>query len=209
MIPVALGFRLLIDFFNLYHQAVYYFGAVVLILMGLNTLRPFFQLPALFHASGKTGGQTTAFSVFSLGVTSGLTSSCCAPVLFAAVTLTSLSPTIFQAIVVAGAYVLGIVFPLFFLSLTYQKTVGKIAGQTRQRLYAGLKILGGGLFVVTGMLIAVFNYLGKIQMYQMEGYSQMMRRLVFNFAGYFQNPLVDMASFSLIVIIFVKLVKKG
>ncbi len=175
--------------------------------MGLNTLRPFFQLPAIFHTSPKTENQVTGLSVFSLGITSGLTSSCCAPVLFAAVTLTSLSPTIFQAVIVAIAYVLGIVFPLFFLSLTYQKTVGKIAGQTRRRLYSGLKILGGGIFITSGILIALFNYLGKIQMYQMEGYSQRLQRLIFDLAGYFQNPVVDILSFTLILIIFFKLVR--
>ena len=59
-------------------------------------------------------------SVFGLGLMSGLTSACCAPVLFAAVTLTSLSPSLLQALIVSLAYIVGIVMPLFVLSMLWE-----------------------------------------------------------------------------------------
>lgn len=208
LIPVALGFRLLIDFFNLYHQGLYYLGAILLVLMGITTIKPLFHLPQIFRPALSLTGQANAFSVFSLGVISGITSSCCAPVLFAAITLTSLSPTLFQAVVVSIAYVLGIVFPLFFLSLGYQKTLQRIDAKKRQKIYTILKIIGGGIFIVSGVLIAFFTFLGKIQMYQMEGYSLTIRRIVFNIAGYFQNPLVDLLVFGFILWCFYKALRK-
>lgn len=208
LIPVALGFRLLIDFFNFYHQGLYYLGAVLLIFMGLTTIKPFFHLPQVFHKSSSLNGQANTFSVFSLGVISGITSSCCAPVLFAAVTLTSLSPTLFQAVIVSIAYVLGIVFPLFFLSLGYRKTLQKIDAKKRRKIYTVLKVIGGGIFMISGVLIAVLTFLGKIQMYQMESYSLTIRKTVFNLAGYFQNSLVDLFVFGFILWCFYKALRK-
>src|SRR3989344_1555703 len=69
------------------------------ILMGVMTLKPIFHLPQIFHVSGLQNKQVNTMSVFGLGLMSGLTSACCAPVLFAAITLTSLSPSLFQALI--------------------------------------------------------------------------------------------------------------
>src|SRR3989344_1223716 len=97
----ALGFRFLIYFLDAYHTEVYYLGAIVLIVMGVSTIKPLFHIPQYFNVNSKVDKKVTAGSVFGLGIMSGLTSSCCAPVLFAAITLTSLSPSLFQAVVVS------------------------------------------------------------------------------------------------------------
>src|SRR3989344_778206 len=131
LIPVALGFRFFIYFFDQFHKQIYYLGGLFLILMGIMTVKPLIQLPQFFRFTPKVDKKVNVFSVFGLGFMSGLTSSCCAPVLFAAVTLTSLSPTLFQSLLVSFAYVLGIVFPLFILSLIYQKTTSTITGAVR------------------------------------------------------------------------------
>lgn len=209
LIPVALGFRMFVFFLDAYHKQIYYFGALFLILMGVSTLKPIFHLPQLFHFNSKIDRQTNVFSVFVLGLTSGLTSSCCAPVLFAAVTLTTLSPTLFQAIIVSLAYVLGIVFPLFVLSLFYQKTTNKLSGARRQKFYKLFQYLGALIFILSGIIIIIFNFLNKIEMKQMEGYSKSIRLFVFEIAKRFQNPILDIAVFLLIVFIFYKLIKKN
>ena len=211
LIPVALGFRALIFFFDQFHREIYYLGGLFLILMGVMTLKPLFQLPMLkisprVPTSSGLGRNDKAekvsvISVFSLGLMSGLSSSCCAPVLFAAVTLTSLSPTLFQAVIVSLAYVLGIVFPLFIMSLFYEKLTQKVSGKNRQRIYEIFKFLGAAIFILSGVSIIIANYFGKIQMYQMEGYSRPLRLMVFQIAKYFQNPRVDMGTFSLLLII--------
>lgn len=209
LIPVALGFRFLIFFLDAYHKQVYYLGAIVLIAMGIATVKPFFHIPQLFHAKTDVNEKINAVSVFGLGLMSGLTSACCAPVLFAAVTLTTLSPTLFQAVIVSLAYVLGIVFPLFLISLFYKKTTNKLSGNFRQRIYTLFKYLGAAIFIISGILVGVFNYMDKIQMNQMEGYSRGLRMIIFNIAKNLQNPLIDIMIFALIVFLFYKLLKKA
>lgn len=208
LIPVALGFRFFIFFFDAYHKKIYYMGALFLIFMGLMTLKPIFHLPQIFHVPAKVDRQANVFSVFGLGFMSGLTSSCCAPVLFAAVTLTSLSPTLFQALIVSLAYVFGIVFPLFVLSFIYEKSKYKLIGQNRQKIYRVFKILGAVVFILSGILIAVFNFFNKIEMYQMEGYSKSVRIFIFEMAKLFRGPIVDLLSFFTILIIFIIAVVK-
>lgn len=208
LIPIALGFRFFIFFFDSYHQTVYYLGGLAMILMGINIVKPFFGIDKYFHFEPKIGQKINTTSVFGLGFLSGLTSSCCAPVLFAAVTLTSLSPTLIQALFVSLAYVMGIVFPLFILSLLYEKTTYKIAGKNRERIYETFKILGTVMFLISGILIIILTYLNKIQMYQMEGYSRSMRLFIFNIAKVFQNPIIDLLSFALIIFVFYKIIMR-
>lgn len=207
LIPIALGIRSIIYFLDAYHTPIYYLGALIMILMGVMTLKPILHLPQIFHVSGLQNKKVNTASVFGLGLMSGLTSACCAPVLFAAVTLTSLSPSLFQAIIVSLAYVTGIVMPLFLMSMFYDKAAAKITGHNRHKIYTILKNLGAGIFFLTGTLIAVFNYLGKIQMNQMEGYGQKIRLIVFEAAKYFKNPVVDIVVFGTIIYIFYRLLR--
>ena len=209
LIPIAFGFRLFVFILNDYHKQVYYLGGFILIIMGIATLKPFFQIPQFFHIKPKLDKKINAGSAFGLGVMSGLTSACCAPVLFAAVTLTSLSPTLIQALIVSFAYVLGIVFPLFILSLSYEKLAAKISGGNRQKIYNIFKVLGATIFIVSGLTLLYFNYINKIEMNQMEGYSRTIRLAVFNIAKNFQNPFLDIGTFLLILFIFYRLLWKG
>ncbi len=209
LIPVALGFRLIVYFLDGYHKQIYYLGAFFLMFMGLMTLKPIFHIPQIFHMQPKIDKSINVGSVFGLGLMSGLTSACCAPVLFAAITLTSLSPTLFQAIIVSLAYVLGIVFPLFLLSLSYKKFSTKILGQNRQKVYTVLKYVGASVFIISGILIAIFNYFNKIEVNQMEGYSKKVRLFVFEVAKWFQNPILDISVFLFILFIFIKLLHYG
>ncbi len=209
LIPVALGFRVLVFFFDTYHRQVYYVGGLFLIFMGIMTIRPFIHFPQLFHTKPQLEKKINAGSVFGLGVLSGLTSSCCAPVLFAAVTLTTLAPTLFQAVIVAAAYILGIVFPLFLLSLGYAKMTTIISGKRRQNIYTIFKYLGAGIFILSGIVIIILAAMNKLQMGQMDGYSMALRLTVFNIAKHFQNPVIDITTFLLIVFIFAYLIRKN
>jgi cytochrome c biogenesis protein CcdA len=208
LVPVALGFRFFISFFDTFHSQIYYLGALLMIFMGIMTLKPFFHLPQLFNVHPKVDENANIISVFGLGVVSGLTSACCAPVLFAAITITSLSPTLFQAVIVSFAYVLGIVFPLFLLSVSYEKFSKYISGKNRQTTYTTFKYLGSAVFIFSGLAIAFLNYFGKIQMYQMEGYSNFVRNQMITFSGYLKNPIIDLSSFAIILCIFYIIGKK-
>lgn len=205
LVPIALGVRFAIFFLDSYHTQIYYLGALIMIFMGIMTLKPVFHLPQIFHTSGEPVKKINTSTVFGLGLMSGLTSACCAPVLFAAVTLTSLSPTLLQALIVSLAYVMGIVMPLFLISMFYDKATAKIGGHNRKKIYDVLKIVGASIFLITGILIAIFNYKGWITENQMEPYSLTVRMIVFEIAKYFQNPFIDIAVFAVISFIFYKL----
>jgi cytochrome c biogenesis protein CcdA len=207
LVPVALGFKFVVSFFDTYHSGFYYLGAAVLILMGVMTWGEV-KLALPFHFSTKPREKVDIASVYGLGVVSGLTSSCCAPVLLAAMTLTSLAPTIFQAVVVALAYVLGIVFPLFLLSFVYDKISNQLLTTVKSKVYEVFKILGSLIFIVSGIVIALLNYQGKIVMGGITGETAGVRMLVFNLSQYFQNPLVDILTFGLVIYVFYRLIRR-
>lgn len=208
LIPIALGFRFFVFFLDAYHKQVYYLGGAIMVFMGIMTIWPVFHLPQIFHVTSKVGEKTNAWSVFVLGLMSGLTSACCAPVLFAAVTLTTLSPTVFQAFLVSIAYVLGIVFPLMLISMSYSKVTG-IIGKNRAKIYKTFQVLGVGIFFLSGITITVLNYFDKIQMNsEKDSYGRLIRNIVFDISKYFQNRIVDLLVFSLILFMFYKLIIK-
>lgn len=209
LIPVALGVRFFIGFFDTYHSIIYYLGGLVLIFMGVMTIKPILHLPQFFSFNPKIDKNVNSASVFGLGLMSGLTSSCCAPVLFAAVTLTSLSPTLLQAALVSFSYVLGIVFPLFILSLFYKRITHVFTGEVRKNLYHVFQILGAVIFVFSGIAVLVLTYLNKIQMYQMESYGRGLRVLVFKMGKWFTNPFVDIIVFTIICALFYHLLKRS
>lgn len=208
LIPVALGARFFVFLFDSFHREIYYLGGLFLVFMGIMTIKPLFHLPKLINVKINQEKKIDVFSVFSLGVISGLSSSCCAPVLLVAVTLTSLSPTILQGLIVSFAYVLGIVFPLFLLSLFYKTALDRLLAKNRQRIYQGFKILGGLIFALSGVALIIANYFNKLQMGQMESYNRSLRLLIFYLAQRFQNPIIDIAVFLIIVYLFYQLLKK-
>src|SRR3989344_8060289 len=208
LIPIALGFRFFVFFLDDYHKQIYYIGATFMILMGFLTLKPIFHIPQFFHFKPKLDKNINTGSIFGLGLISGLTSACCAPVLFAAITLTTLSPTLIQALVVSLAYVLGIVFPLFIISFFYKKVSSSIMVKNRQKIYEVFKYIGAGIFIISGILISIFNYQDIIQMYQLEGYSSDIRLFIFEFSKNFKNPIVDITVFALVLFLFIKFLQK-
>jgi len=210
LVPVAIGFRFIVSFFDAYHGMFYYLGALMLVVIGLMTWGEV-KMPFSFSFTPKVKNKDKmdAVSVYSLGVMSGLTSSCCAPVLLAAVTLTSLSPTILQAVVVAGAYVLGIVFPLFLLSLAYERVSMTVLSKARRNIYRVFKALAAVVFILSGVAIAVLNWQGKIVM--MGGEKSLgvdLRMFVWQVSKVFSNSISDIIAFGLVVAVFVWLVRR-
>lgn len=164
MLPIALGFRELINIFNDYHPYFYGIGGVVMILMGLLLIFQF-KLPMVVRPT-QLQGRATFSSLFLLGVTSGLATACCAPVLVGVIALTALSPSTFLALLVGTSYVVGMVLPLLLGALLMNGTglmkirtwLNKPLGPTTSgSLLAGLVMIGYGLFlgisVLTGRLI--------------------------------------------------------
>ena len=189
LVPVALGFRFVVSFFDTFHTTIYLLGALVMFIVGLMTL---FDTKLMLPLPRYTMPQkTTVGSTFLLGVFSGITSACCAPVLFAAITLSTLSPTILTSLIVSFVYVLGIVFPLFLLSLFYEKITNQYLYKVKKRIEKPLKLLAAATFIVSSIVIAVLAMTGKIQMEASDKYSIQLRTFIYNLSGYFRSPIFD------------------
>lgn len=112
MVPTTLGFWAFLRFYQDNHALVYVIGGTFMIALGLYAISglewklPMVRLPMLTDSS-------TVWMFYPLGLLSGLTTICCAPVLAGAIALGAISPTMLQSIAIALAYTAGIVFPLF------------------------------------------------------------------------------------------------
>src|SRR3989344_5800762 len=114
MMPAVLGVAALSKALFVYHDQIYYLGGVVMLAMAAIT---FLGIKLPMPSLGMRDPQKTdVLSVFTLGVFSGITSACCAPVLIGILTLTFLTPSFFGALSIGGMYVLGMVFPLLFIA---------------------------------------------------------------------------------------------
>ncbi|MCA9371473.1 cadmium-translocating P-type ATPase [Candidatus Woesebacteria bacterium] len=120
MMPVVLGANALQKFFFRLHDQTYFFGAIFMfIVAGLSLLGIRMPLPHIVSVRGR--GKTDVVSTFVLGIFSGITSACCAPVLIGVLALSSLTPSVFQALGVGAAYVFGMVTPLYIASAIIHK----------------------------------------------------------------------------------------
>lgn len=114
LVPIGLGVAFLTQLFKGYHTQVFYLGGILMLIIaflsfsGKKLSMPFKQLPLLKKHDG--------VSIYALGLFSGLASSCCAPVLAGVLTLSAISSSLFQALVLSLTYVFGMVFPLFVIA---------------------------------------------------------------------------------------------
>ena len=178
--PIGLGASAVTQLFNANHNIIFTFGSLFLILLGLTLVLGFqFSFPTLVHPQLKNSG---FLSVFVLGVFSGIATTCCAPVLAGVLTLAALPASFLLGGAYTLAYVLGMVIPLFVLSMfldknkftqkffTFRKTVsysllGKKIRLTLSNLFSGV------MFLILGVVIAYLaltNNLVTHASYQIE-----------------------------------------
>ncbi|OGG07058.1 hypothetical protein A3D05_01960 [Candidatus Gottesmanbacteria bacterium RIFCSPHIGHO2_02_FULL_40_24] len=207
LVPVALGMKIIVSLFDRFHTTTYLLGSLFLFLVGLMTL---FEVKLMLPLPRYTmPRQTTVLSTFILGVFSGITSSCCAPVLFAAITLSSLSPTLITSLIVSLVYVLGIVFPLFFLSVFYEKLTGRYLYKIKSKADKPLKLISSITFMISSIIIAYLALTGKIQMEQNMAYGDALRNFIFRISGVLKNPLLDALVLLALILLFKIFIKEA
>lgn len=170
MLPIVLGARFLVSFFNNYHLYVFAGGSLLMIGVGLMALfNKTIELP--FVSRLKAPRVTNASTTYALGVVSGISSACCAPVLFGALSLAALSPSLAQAAAVGFAYTFGIVFPLFFLSLFLEKGYWQygVTLQAKVLYFGSFKVTLANfiaflIFTITGIIFFVLAVTNQINM---------------------------------------------
>lgn len=164
MLPVVLGAKILSDLFFELHDQTYLFGGLFMMIVAVIS---FLGLKLPMPRLAMQGRQKTDIvSTFTLGIFSGITSACCAPVLMGVIALSSLSPSIILALGVGFAYVLGMVTPLYFAALFLDK--GKLLERPILKKRLGIINLLGQQYVimVSNVLAAiVFGVVGTMMIY--------------------------------------------
>lgn len=176
MLPVVLGARALTQvFFNL-HDQTYIIGGIFLIFVGFSTLLGF-KLP--MPKFNFTKQANDPLSTFILGIISGITSACCAPVLIGVIALSTLSPTMAQSLLVGFFYVLGMVTPLYLASLfidkrnllekpIFRKSIREITVFGKIRMITVSNLISFVMFVGMGILTIFLSLAGKLAMNRSE-----------------------------------------
>ncbi len=174
MLPVVLGAKALSNLFFRLHDQTYIFGGIFMLIVAVVSFLGI-KLP-MFHISrNQKNDKTDTASTFTLGIFSGITSACCAPVLIGVIALSSLSPTILQALGVGASYVLGMVTPLYLASLFIHKRNilekpilrKKVTQLTiAHKIYPIFvsNIVASAIFAITGILMLYLTSLGKLGM---------------------------------------------
>lgn len=176
MLPVVLGARALTELFFNFHDQTYIIGGLFLIFVGFATLFGFKLPMPNFNFIKKADDP---FSTYVLGIISGITSACCAPVLIGVLALSSLSPTTVQSLLVGFFYVLGMVTPLYLASLFidkrnllerpfFRKPFREVVFMGKIHMITVSNLISFILFFGIGVLIVFLALSGKLAMNQSE-----------------------------------------
>ncbi len=164
MIPAVLGSKLISLAVFRYHTQIYLIGGGFMFLVGIVSLLGL-KLP-MPNIKQPTRQGTDPLSIFILGIFSGITSACCAPVLVGVLTLSFLSPSMWQSLLIGFVYVLGMVTPLYIGSyfLDSKKVLGMTFFKKRLR---DLTIFGKTYPIIMGNLISflIFSSMGLLVIY--------------------------------------------
>ena len=120
LVPITLGASLVAGAIARYHVPLYWAGGLLMIGLAVLALSGrMWSMPAVLRAPDTNRGDTATF--FSLGVFSGIASSCCAPVLAGVMTLSALSSSPMGGVTLGLAFVFGMVLPLFVMALVWDR----------------------------------------------------------------------------------------
>jgi len=155
LIPIALGAAWLASVFRDFHRELYLVGGALMLVFAWSAARGL-KLPFSFHPRLASFDPARPASVFAIGVFSGAATACCAPVLAGALTLSVLSGSFAKALIVALAYVAGMVFPLLLAAFFYDRfNLGQsriFKGLAAPRLSAFIFLILGIIFILMGAL---------------------------------------------------------
>ncbi len=174
MLPVVLGAKALSTLFFQLHDQTYIVGGFFMLLVAIFSLLGIkLPMPNFALSSGKQ--KNDIFSTFTLGVFSGITSACCAPVLIGVIALSTLSSSTFQALGVGLSYVFGMVAPLYIASLFIEKRnilekpllkrkLGIIRLGKKEYPVFVSNLIAAAIFTVTGTLTIILSSVGMLGM---------------------------------------------
>jgi|SRR5579885_1458430 cytochrome c biogenesis protein CcdA len=133
ILPLALGASIIRQLLTSQHSAIYVTGGALMLALAVYVL-----LGGQIHLplpGGRAGSKTGIVSVYSLGLFSGLASSCCAPVLAGVLALSSVVASFWLALLLGLAYVFGMVAPLFVIALLWDRYDWRVSRLFRPRSF--------------------------------------------------------------------------
>lgn len=217
MMPAVLGVAALSKFLFDYHDGIYYLGGIVMIIAAVITFLGLkLPMPDFGHSAEK---KADVLSVFTLGIFSGITSACCAPVLIGILTLTFLSPNFFGALAIGGMYVLGMVLPLLFIAvflsgkmtsfIFLRKKLFSFHLLGKERVILASNFVAGTIFAITGIMILYLKAIGRLGMEDTRGFTKM----ITNSASYVDryvggNLLLNLGFVAVVFFLLYKIAKK-
>lgn len=167
ILPIALGAAVVSRALIEYHIWIFTVVGLIMFAVGLATLSGWkMMLPMPSRKSGNSG----IGSVYSLGVFSGASSACCAPVLAGVVALSGAASSLPSALAVGIAYVFGMVAPLCLLAMVWDRqnwggsrllsshTVGLWPGAKRKLPW--VTVVSGFLMIAMGIITIVLAIRG-------------------------------------------------
>jgi len=202
MLPVVLGARVLTQVFFNFHDQTYVIGGVFLVFVGFSTLLGFKLPMPNFNFTKKA---EDPLSTYILGIISGITSACCAPVLIGVIALSSLSPTTAQSLLVGFFYVLGMVTPLYLASLfidkrnllekpIFRRPFREVTFLGKPHMITVSNLISFIMFTGMGVLIIFLALSGKLAMNRSEeSVTQMIQSVAVSVTSFVQKiPGLDL-----------------
>ncbi|KKU52034.1 MAG: hypothetical protein A3H69_01370 [Candidatus Sungbacteria bacterium RIFCSPLOWO2_02_FULL_47_9] len=169
--PIGLGASLLGKVFSRYHNTIFMVGGLFLLFLGfILILGKHYSLP--FQAKPVIKGHN-ALSVYTLGIFSGIATTCCAPVLAGVMALSILPGSLLWGGVYTLSFVLGMVAPLFLIAffldkinftekfMGYKKSVEYTLGARRISV-AISDLVAGAVFIAMGSVILFLAFTNRL-----------------------------------------------
>jgi cytochrome c biogenesis protein CcdA len=169
-LPLGLGFASLGGLFRDNHTVIFAAGGLFMVALGVSlVLGKSMMLP--LHIRPKLSKQANFWSLYVLGIFSGIATSCCAPVLAGVMALTVLPGSWILGGVYSLAFVIGMVLPLFIVASFIDRTKAlekfQILKRKVQYNFFGHRIslhlsslVSGILYIAVGGLILYFGSRG-------------------------------------------------
>lgn len=198
LLPAVLGVAFVSKLLFRYHDAIYIFGGLMMLVVAVTTFLGI-KLPMPNLDRFNVGNRTDVVSIFTLGMISGITSACCAPVLIGIMTLTLLSPSFFGALLVGGMYVLGMVVPLLLIAVFLSDKMPKMT--ILRRPITSINIFGKSytvilsnviasvVFLITGILALGLTATGKLSAENMDAFTKTITNALSSVNGMLGNNI--------------------
>lgn len=167
ILPIALGAAAVSRALIEYHIWIFTVVGLIMFAAGLATL---FGWKMMLPMPSRKGSNSGIGSVYGLGVFSGASSACCAPVLAGVAALSGAASSLPAALAVGAAYVFGMVAPLCILALVWDRknwgnsrllsahTVALWPGSRRRIPWVSM--VSGFLMIAMGLLTIVLAIRG-------------------------------------------------